>query len=93
DPAQRRKTPLVLPWERIPRLDSGVRIRVFVFRDYAVGAAVAIVLTTDPAQRRKTPLVLPWERIPRLDSGVRIRVFVFRDYAVGAVVAIVLTTY
>nr|GEY52202.1 RNA-directed DNA polymerase, eukaryota [Tanacetum cinerariifolium] len=28
DPAQRRKTPLVLPWERIPRLDSGVRIRI-----------------------------------------------------------------
>nr|GEY16741.1 hypothetical protein [Tanacetum cinerariifolium] len=27
DPAQ-RKTPLVLPWERIPRLDSGVRIRI-----------------------------------------------------------------
>nr|GEW30925.1 hypothetical protein [Tanacetum cinerariifolium] len=22
------KTPLVLPWERIPRLDSGVRIRI-----------------------------------------------------------------
>nr|GEZ00634.1 putative no exine formation 1 [Tanacetum cinerariifolium] len=28
DPAQRMKTPLVLPWERIPRLDSGVRIRI-----------------------------------------------------------------
>nr|GFB40812.1 hypothetical protein [Tanacetum cinerariifolium] len=27
DPAQ-RKTPLALPWERIPRLDSGVRIRI-----------------------------------------------------------------
>nr|GFB42050.1 hypothetical protein [Tanacetum cinerariifolium] len=27
DPAQRRKTPLVLPLERIPRLDSSVRIR------------------------------------------------------------------
>nr|GEX29510.1 ribonuclease H-like domain-containing protein [Tanacetum cinerariifolium] len=29
DHAQRMKTPLVLPWERIPRLDSGVRIRSF----------------------------------------------------------------
>nr|GEU71446.1 hypothetical protein [Tanacetum cinerariifolium] len=28
DPVQRRKTPLVLPLERIPRLDSGVRIRI-----------------------------------------------------------------
>nr|GEW65704.1 hypothetical protein [Tanacetum cinerariifolium] len=28
DPAQRMKTPLALPWERIPRLDSGVRIRM-----------------------------------------------------------------
>nr|GEV83114.1 hypothetical protein [Tanacetum cinerariifolium] len=29
DPAQRMKTPLVLPWEQIPRLDSGVRIRIW----------------------------------------------------------------
>nr|GEY29836.1 hypothetical protein [Tanacetum cinerariifolium] len=28
DPAQRMETPLALPWERIPRLDSGVRIRM-----------------------------------------------------------------
>nr|GEV96970.1 G-type lectin S-receptor-like serine/threonine-protein kinase At4g27290 isoform X1 [Tanacetum cinerariifolium] len=36
DPAQRIKTPLVLPWERIPRLDSGVRIRDTIQLETAV---------------------------------------------------------
>nr|GEW02414.1 hypothetical protein [Tanacetum cinerariifolium] len=36
DPAQRMKTPLVLPWERIPRLDPDVRIRDTVQPETAI---------------------------------------------------------
>nr|GEU30174.1 hypothetical protein [Tanacetum cinerariifolium] len=40
------KTPLALPWERIPRLDSGVRIRMPIAA--TLGCGVSVILGRDP---------------------------------------------
>nr|GEW37557.1 hypothetical protein [Tanacetum cinerariifolium] len=42
DLAQRMKTPLALPWERIPQLDSGVRIRRPIAATLGCGASVIL---------------------------------------------------
>ncbi|GJR54412.1 hypothetical protein Tco_1404933 [Tanacetum coccineum] len=56
-PCTRKQTPLILSWERIPRLDSGVRVKMDLFNLVSAPNPAVIKTGTRPRAAHEVPLL------------------------------------